>query len=495
MFGLAPKRKCLGALLAALAIVMLVATLCPSRALADEAADAVAYSDDASGNRTYYTTVEAARSAGYEGATIVLAKDWDLTETFVVASGKALTIDMNGHKISNNGTGSVIRQDDNSKLALTSGQFVVFDFKGYNEDTGEACDTRYPAGGLVTGGCSYDAGGIQVDANSTLTLNNVAVGGNSGMGGGIRINGGCTLSMVGSAVLHNKNSNGSGGGIYVGGEDCNVTLDSSMVGYNYASSCGGGIFSGADGTRICLLNNATITDNTALSGGGIFLNKSWFCVQSPDKTGSVCSNVAKGNFTKNVEDGAGIFVSGTINYDKSGSTIQNLIIQSNHSDVDGGGIYLSQKNTRVIGCNISGNEAVEDGGGVYVDASGCSIENCQITENANNTCGKNYEGGGVFVSYKYDLGLAGKCTITGNTRGRNGSADDLFLNANVGNTARAYLTGSVDAGSSIGIRTGITGFRTIMNGTSPLDQGIFFMDLKSFNVAYSSDGSHLYQVP
>lgn len=491
MFGNSRGNARMVGLFATVAAVVLAATICPAAARASSSADAVAYAD-IDGTRCYYATVDEAVEAGYQGATIVMYRNWDLSETFEVADSKTLTLDMNGHKITGNGKDSAIRVHENADFTLKSSVTDSFYYVGFNNETGEKGNMTISTGGLVTGGHSVaDGGGITMDGDCNVTLRNVAVAGNdSGLGGGILCRSNSTLKLEdGSTVTHNKASQ-DGGGIFMSGSTTDditvVHLDNASVSANYAACSGGGIDACVDNATIYLQNKSTVSDNTAQRGGGIFCDYAYFHVISKDRTGSIDNNKAtSGSDDDLTYGGGGIFVN-SVRWSEHFGEISGVTLKGNNAVDKGGAIFINQPYTHVSYCQITDNGSNKDGGGIYVNDDNCSVTSCNITDNVSGKNGTNYEGGGIFVYHSYDLTLDGLCTIKGNTRCIGGSADDLFL-SDGGFGAHAYILGGVDAGSEVGIRTGMTDDQMVGKKISTYSDGTYFMDIANYHVTHGSD--------
>ncbi len=491
---------------ASLVVALVVAAMLP---VAARAADNVAYVRNSEGECSYYTSISAAVSAAYgKDKTLVMLTDWGLYETLEIADSKELTIDMNGHRIKAIKGVSVITMREHSTLTLMSSKpNTTFEYKGFPKAGGAKKTMTLSSGGLITDGRDYDGGGFLMEADSHLTLNGVAVAGNcgwtdhyrSGHGGGIYAKGKCTIDLKNKATIQNNNSANWGGGIYLeqASDPTTINLDASEIKDNYAGCSGGGVYSASNGTHISLTNGAGINGNVAESaGGGIYLHHAEFSVESSDGNGWVSGNVCKASDITNndgTQNGGGIHVAS--HSAGSGGTIKGLKIVQNRSARDGGGLELDQERTKLIDCTIELNRAGMDGGGIFVNNDYISIEGCNIRENVCNTDGENYEGGGVFVSYHYDVEMKGKCEVINNTRGADtDNYDDVFLSTLSGKTAFAYITGGVSKGSKIGVRTGITEDRRIGKNINNADKASFFIDLDGYYVSYGTDeGGDMWQ--
>ena len=116
------------ALALALALTLVPATLAPVQA---HAAEAAAFTYDASGNKVEYATINDAVAAN-TGKTIYLARDVQTDEQIVIGEGKAVTIDMMGHVIkSTNTSRCVFYVEEDANLTVTSSSTAKITFEGY----------------------------------------------------------------------------------------------------------------------------------------------------------------------------------------------------------------------------------------------------------------------------------------------------------------------------------------------------------------------------
>ena len=480
---------------------------------------AVAHSEGST--TTYYYSVDEAITAAKDGLAIYMDCDWNLTSTLIIPSVSYITINMNGHKITNSGGSEVIYMKAASNLKLISDTSTTFTYKGYtsaekyttptdpDKEDKDIKDITIESGGLITGGkfTSFSfyghAGGIYMEKACTLDLSNVAVAGNYayikeiGSVGGIFANEGCRINLHnGASIEHNK---GNVGGIYATEEGIKITLDASTIKQNYAMNKGGGIYSNDYTTHIDLKNNSTIESNVAMQhGGGVYLNYTNFTLESSDSTGVIKDNIAGDPSPDRGWDGGGVYVNSNTLAENEGS-ITNLTFSGNICGGNGGAIYLDQQYTTISNCTITGNKAGRFGGGISVDNNYCTLKDCTIRNNVCNiadTGDDNCEGGGVYVYSWYDLKLSGVMIVKDNTRGENGSKDDLFLGTPDWQTVLfAYVTGGVSKGSSVGIRTGTTnGDVRIGKNINNETKDSFFIDLPGYYVSYGTDeGGDMWQ--
>ncbi len=487
-------------LVLAFIVVMLLGTLSPAPA---RAAETIASMEDAEGNITYCSSmddvVSSLSSTKSRVIDYVLYSDWQLDEILTIEEGKDIYIDLNGHRIFYNAKsqeviGQIIKVSKNATLTLASDKKASFTFTGYSITGDSSCektDVTLSSGGLVTANVPKGCSGIVVEEGGTLNLENVAVAGFDESGIIAKEN--STVNMTkGAAVCANK-SKGYAAGIQLK-DNCTLNMDNSEISGNFSPGRGGGVFASTNVT-ITMTNGAKIDGNRAKAGAGIYFTYSNFKLESKDKTGTVSNNVAYNSESdKESNSGGGIHIDQVTGGTDEG-LIRGISIVDNVSYYDGGGVELNQQSTTLEDCTITGNSTRCEGGGVYVCNKNNTIKNCTIRNNYCNAAGKNYEGGGVYVSYEYDIELLGTVVITDNTRGKDtGDADDLFLRDNVGSTIRAYVTGSVTNKSKIGIRTGITGDRRIGKEIPNHGGDAFFIDLDGYHVSYGTDeGGDIWQ--
>ena len=472
-----------------LCVATLMAALCclafPARA---NAADVMAYSKNDDGTARFYYSTDAALEAGYEGRTIYLACDWKFTGAMQIADSKSITIDMNGHKITNgSGSGSVINVNEYASLTLQSSKTTTFSYTGYQNNDGKAYDATIDTGGLVTACVSSATAAINVEKYAVLTLDNVAVAGNStGTGvGAVRLIKKSTLNMKnGATIQHNY-----GGGVVVNGDDATIEMNASSISSNYGDK-GGGIDSTSDATRAFLDNGSTISDNYASRGGGVFYFMSYFHLESRDKTGSISNNVStEHNIGEEDEGGGGIYVDSR-SYGSNEGTIKGLTISGNRAGSNGAGIMLRQEYTRVIECTFTGNEAGVSGGAIHVTNDENSVEGCTFTgnscANAQDRFAADGAGGAIWVSRRHNLKVVGKTIASGNKNSRDYVADDIYLSSLPGATT-AYITGGVDEGSSVGIRAYGDGECRVGEDITTYSAGTYFSDYDDHYITYGTD--------
>ena len=488
----------LGALGLVAALAALVLTLCaiayPATAMAGEAT-VVAHSGEGD-QRANYTSIGDAMNASYTGATIVMDTDWDMgKESLDIPSGKTCTIDLNGHRITGSGVIAICMMNNSNLKLMSSAPYTDFSYRGYAKTDGDLTDQTWGwqdltvnAGGLVTNTAAKSGQGISVSDACKLEIENLAVAGCSW--NGIVINGSSTVDLTNTTVCHNTAGHSTdssfGGGVAFASYRITLNMTNSHIDDNYAINGAGGVLVSSEST-LSMEKGSTISRNAAGDGGGGILCESGvFTIKSQDGTGTIEGNASlresAAAFNTN-KSGGGIHVNSTKG--TNSGLIEGVTIKGNYAGYDGGGVELDQRGTRLVNCKIIGNSARLDGGGVFVYNDDNSIEGCEIRDN---WCGGGYEGGGVFVSYHYDVKMTGTCVVKGNTRGEgSGNADDVFLSTLSGGGGKAYITGSLDSGSSVGVRTGITGDRRIAKSFKPASKDCLFYDMDGYYVSYGSD--------
>lgn len=178
--------------------------------------------------------------------------------------------------------------------------------------------------GTITGGFSCNgAGGIHINDDANVVLNNVIIKGNSvedDQGIGIAVHDDANLIMNGGKIVGNKGYRGVlGGGIYV--DDASATL-----------------------------NDVLISDN----------------IITHDYVGR------------------GIVCSGAAAYVTFGNlTLNNCTIKNNSSPRFGGAIGILIGNVEMNNCIVTGNSAGIDGSAIHLDVGSCKVNDSDITGNVN----------------------------------------------------------------------------------------------------------------
>ena len=236
----------------------------------------------------------------------------------------------------------------------------VIRITGDSEQHSIVLDSLSITGGTVNLASDYTGGGISAfNSWSNIEIINSNISGNTGAaGGGLAIFEGAGFTLVNiTDTLIFSNSAALGGGVLCSGTESSIRMQgASGVSLNNATiGQGGGLYM----TEGCDFTSYSGTDGT---GGG-------FNIQG------ILGNTAVGN-------GGGIYAklaSQITLYGHQNCAVQPCIgnntspasLTSNHSDIDGGGVYLTGFNTalKIYAGLVNGNTASGDGGAIYVDNS------------------------------------------------------------------------------------------------------------------------------
>lgn len=327
----------------------------------------------AGGTVTTYESMEDALAAAAAGDTVTLGTDITVTSTLTI--GKAITLDLNGHRMTGDGfcrilKVSITKADAEAALTIKNGTITG----------GNAVPTNGSGGAIwIQDARTADNENIKVHLES-LTL----TGNTANKGGAVAINQGkATISdctMTGNQAMHK--SSGNGGAVYA--DDVNkdsvyasLTITESTISGNMANSNGGAIYTAIDTTIVdttigTSASDASLTGNTATGGygGAIYYASS---NSHPSTTLTL-----KGDtwVSGNTAAGGGGIASGSSSYLYSGketgytSTVvleDGATIAGNTGRTNGGGVYLVGNGTRfeMKGGTITGNTTNGYGGGVY----------------------------------------------------------------------------------------------------------------------------------
>ena len=160
------------------------------------------------------------------GGTITLLKDISLTQTAIITGGSQsgfnsdtgeggspVTIDLNGHTLSGNGSASV--------LSVSIGFLEIKDSSANLDGTGGT--------GKITGGGGSSGGGIDVKTGGALRLVSGSITQNdANTGAGVNVSG--TFTMLGGSITDNGGAI-NGGGVYVS-RDCIFTMRGGSISGN-----------------------------------------------------------------------------------------------------------------------------------------------------------------------------------------------------------------------------------------------------------------------
>ncbi len=204
------------------------------------------------------------------GGVITLLKDISLTQTAAITGGNQsgfnsdtgeggspVTIDLNGHTISGNGSASV--------LSVSTGFLEIEDSSANPDGTGGT--------GKITGGGGSSGGGINVDTSGVLRLVSGSITQNEAdTGAGVYVSG--TFVMTGGQITSNTAGvpgiTGRGGGVFIAGSGTATILGTARVEGNRVEETSGGVGGGGvyvDG-KLNVEGSPKITGNKNNNSGG-----------------------------------------------------------------------------------------------------------------------------------------------------------------------------------------------------------------------------------
>lgn len=407
------------------------------------------------GSIEYTSFEEAWKYVQANGGTIDVLSDWVLDRNLTVPEDMKITVNMNGHNIRRNfapgtdaGSGQIFLVCDNAELIVNGGTETT-EHKGtispeglwINDETG----TNSLYGGLISGGANGDGGGgIHIQENAKVTLNDVTVAGN-------------------------RSSHDEGaGGIRLQYDDSELVLNNSRICYNLADmGGGGGIRIEGENAKVLITNNSSVDNNKTTrsnsDGGGIQINEG----------GSVTvDSTSQVSYNKSARRGGGIYLyEGNLTLEDGSTLIGNV------AKMEGGALYIDEYADAEISADFIGNSVEdEEGGAIYVnDEEGILVENATFIRNSAKT-----KGGAIYVDSDDCFSLAGKCEIYDN------SPNNLYL-TNKKNLASAKMS----EGSRVGIFTDWDATETSPVETTYNDIAHFVSDKNNLKVA-GEDGKLYY---
>ena len=179
-------------------------------------------------------------------------------------------------------------------------------------------------------------------------------------------------------------------------------------------------------------------------GGGACVNGSFIMYG-----GAIKGNKAEAN------GGGGVSVSGN-KFAMYGGEISDNEVSGDGSNHSGGGVTINAQSIIMSGGTISGNKTDKNGGGVHIANHVAELSGITIT---NNTCGANYNGGGVSL-YNCTIKLSGAVNISDNMSGGTFDASGILTSGTPNNVylrtdserSTINITGEL-TGTPIGVTT------------------------------------------
>lgn len=327
------------------------------------------YNNPATGTEvSSWTALQNAINSASNGGTIVLTADVTCDNgKRLLVKDKAVTIDLNGHRI------------DRNNLNNKTGDGQVFGVMGSAKLTiSDASGT-----GVITGGRSHDGGGMFIEKNATVTVTGGSIQGNladkdGGDGGGFYVEG--TLIMTGGSIAFNT-ADDTGGGIYCT-DTGTIQLSNALITGNYSDDDDGGAMNIHLKDNNSYIKNCTITNNRCgdNNGGGIRMD-------AKGKTLTIEKTHIEGN--KADERGGGIHIT------RGKIEITDSFVNHNSSEDDGGGVYGESGATLIaVNTQFNYNTTVDDGGAVRFHGP-ISLTNCKVMHNSTDN-----NGGGLYFDNK-----------------------------------------------------------------------------------------------
>lgn len=384
--------------------------------VAEEASDENTFLLMGAEDATSVTTAQELNTVFQNGGSAVLESNIILSAPLVAASGKTITLDLNGKTIDRAMTKETASLSGN--VITVNGELFIKDSQGMGKITGGI------RSGYTGGGGIYINGG-------TVTMTGGTIGGNTAAasGGGVFVENG-SLAMNGGSISGNASANG-GGGVCVGAGGT-FTMSTGGISGNTTAGNGGGVYAN-EGTFI--MNGGSISGNTAegneaskgygggvsvMFGGSFFLHGGEISGNTADgystmfgEGGGVFINMS-GNFSMdggkiNGNDayyGGGVCLNGSkynanpeSSFTMSAGEISENTTDSSSEYGNGGGVYVAANgHLSISGSRIIRNSA-GSGGGVYMLNGTCTMENSEISENRTfDTLKDLNQGGGVFIA-------------------------------------------------------------------------------------------------
>ena len=337
-----------------------------------------------------------------------------------------------------------------------------------------------------------NGGGVYINPESTLSLNNTNFSGNLA-----QRQGGAIYSFRGTAIISNSNfsSNsaqdfgGVGGAIY--NELGSVTIGNSNFSGNSAQDLGGAIYSWLGTATI---SNSNFSGNSALRGGAIFtsetatiINGSNFSGNSAREYGGAIAIYAGTAFTINnsnfSENSAGNDVplgnfgaGGAIynNY-RSSVTISNSIFSGNSvPDRDSSGGAISNFGTATISNSIfSGNFANNALGGAIINVlDTIAISNSTFSNNSSRDGGAIFNFGTATINnstFSANFAIESGGAIRNINLGSSTIANSILVGNNAPNGAEVSNSSTLNfTGANIVGTNGVNGISGTFTGVTPI---------------------------
>lgn len=256
----------------------------------------------------------------------------------------------------------------------------------------------------ITGSAgSTPGGGVRIDANANVKLDNVKVMNNYGVvGGGVYVDRGKLLAL--GCTFSGNAASDSGGAIFVTGSEASITVNSCMFANNTATSNGGAI----GGSSSMAISCCEFVGNSSVRGGAVSAVE--------QSTLSVKDSKFKGNFSSLA---AGAIASASI------ANIESTKFDSNTSGQDAGAVWCAPNGKLdVYDCIFKDNIAQRGSGGGLFNSSKTTVLYSKFGHNKSL-----FGNGGAIASIGgEDTNIDVEDTIFRDNHAVNGEGDDVYTN-------------------------------------------------------------------
>eukprot|EP01041_Mallomonas_annulata_P002061 gene2061-4027_t len=218
----------------------------------------------------------------------------------------------------------------------------------------------------------YDGGGIYVDSYSTdFTILRTSLSHNiADFGAGLFVSISIVHVVVRDSIISHNVASFNGGGILLDRGNSDFFCSNNTISKNSCGFNGGGIYFNLNNHDATISHNVIVNNIATMNGGGIFRysNNDNFKIEY----NTISKNMG--------EFGAGLFFSADNN-----KTLVNSCEMTGNYGIDGGAIYIKDRNMDVVIINsvISYNIIINNGGGVFVGMNNdrLTIHNTKLIRN------------------------------------------------------------------------------------------------------------------
>ena len=347
-------------------------------------------------------------------AFVYLTNDVTRNTTLTVPGGKTLTLCLNSHSITMQGSDRVININSNGRLRLCDcPRSSTAEIRGGKNQHGAGIHiggTLEMFGGIITGNQGTYGGGVYNNRNFYLYGGDV-YNNKANYGGGVWNNNDSTTDFIMYGGSIHSNSASCGGGVWCNDNSSFIIIDGAIM-QNVTGTAGGGVWIN---NAFMEIRKGLIYKNTSKWGGGIWNNGGTLLI----KGGNISHNTAT-NDTENAPDGRG---GGIWNNDDGFINMSGGEITFNKA-LAGGGVWCNDGSEFVMSSGVMAENEAEIGAGIYIQHSENSARPGIFRLRGNAGIVYNYAGsvgGGAYIKgilYTSDDG-----EITANTAGDETYAD------------------------------------------------------------------------